>query len=275
MKMSKSRRLTECAMMIALATGLSLFKLIDLPAGGSVTAASMLPLVLLAYRHGTRYGLLCGLTHGVLQQLLGLNTLTYATTWQSVIAIILLDYLIAFAVIGFAGVVRKASLPQGTAVSLGALIASVLRYLCHVLSGATVWAGLSIPTEAALVYSLSYNATYMIPETILLICAAAYIGTALDFSSPTLRPLARDAARQDRRTVYGYYVCASVAVAATVALTLLVFPHLQAEGGEFDLSGLCNVPPVATAIAAAALVLAGVGACVLRVFSCKKNEKTV
>ena len=92
MRMSKSRRLTECAMMIALATGLSLFKLIDLPAGGSVTAASMLPLVLLAYRHGTRYGLLCGLTHGVLQQLLGLNTLSYATTWQSVIAIILLDY---------------------------------------------------------------------------------------------------------------------------------------------------------------------------------------
>lgn len=275
MKMSKSRRLTECAMMIALATGLSLFKLIELPAGGSVTAASMLPLVLLAYRHGTRYGLLCGLVHGVLQQLLGLNTLSYATTWQSVVAIVLLDYLIAFAVLGFGGVFRKAALRQSAAISLGALLGSLLRYLCHVVSGATVWAGLSIPTEAALVYSFSYNATFMIPETILLVCAAAYIGSALDFSSLSLRPLTGEVGRPDRRTVYGYYVCASVAVVATVALTLLVFPHLQAEGGEFDLSGWRNVPPIATAISAAALAAAGVGACVLRVFSCKKKKETV
>ena len=54
-------RLTESAVMIALATILSLFKLVDLPYGGSITLASMLPVLLIAYRYGTAWGLLTGL----------------------------------------------------------------------------------------------------------------------------------------------------------------------------------------------------------------------
>ena len=77
--LSNSRKLTEAAIMLAIGTVLSLIKLIDLPYGGSVTIASMLPVVIIAYRHGIKWGLMTGFVYGVIQQLLGLNTLSYAT----------------------------------------------------------------------------------------------------------------------------------------------------------------------------------------------------
>ena len=54
---SKITVLTECSIMTALATVLSIIKLAELPYGGSITVASMLPMVIIAYRHGTLVGL--------------------------------------------------------------------------------------------------------------------------------------------------------------------------------------------------------------------------
>ncbi|MBO4776807.1 MAG: energy-coupled thiamine transporter ThiT, partial [Lachnospiraceae bacterium] len=82
---STTRILAECALMLAVGIVLSLVKLIDLPYGGSVTVASMLPVILISYRHGVKYGLITGLAYGIIQQLLGLNTLSYVTTWISII----------------------------------------------------------------------------------------------------------------------------------------------------------------------------------------------
>ena len=78
----------------------------------------------------------------------------------------------------FKKIIRKQSL----SIVMGTLFASVIRYICHVISGATIWAGLSIPTKAATLYSLSYNATYMLPEAIILMLACYYLGNSLDFS---------------------------------------------------------------------------------------------
>lgn len=113
------RTLVECAIMVALATILSLIKLYDLPYGGSVTAASMLPILLIAYRHGVPAGLGAGLVYGVIQQLLGLNTLSYATSWQAVLAIIFLDYIIAFTVAGLGGIFRRKDTPATKRSDLG------------------------------------------------------------------------------------------------------------------------------------------------------------
>ena len=73
-------------------------------------------------------------------------------------AIILLDYIIAFIVLGLGGIFRKLFRSQGGALAAGTLLACLLRYVCHVISGCTVWAGLSIPSQDALLYSLAYNA---------------------------------------------------------------------------------------------------------------------
>ncbi|MBE6691356.1 MAG: hypothetical protein E7590_08805 [Ruminococcaceae bacterium] len=232
-----TKRLVESALMVAVATALSLFTVVQMPYGGSVTVASMLPIILIAYRHGLGWGLGAGAVYAVLQQLLGLSNLSYFTTWQSIVAIILLDYLLAFAVAGLGGVFRKVVKRQSVALVLGALLASVLRYTCHVISGATVWAGLSIPTEAALLYSFGYNATYMLPETIVLLLAAWYLGSVMDFrrESPT-----RMISEQGERSGTGL-LAAVMAVGAIVVATdaVLILPHLQnAESGAFDFSGL-------------------------------------
>ena len=83
--MTKNRTLplVECAIMIALATVLSMVKLAELPYGGSITIASMLPIAIIAYRRGMGWGLGSAFVYAVIQQLLGLNSLSYVTTWQS------------------------------------------------------------------------------------------------------------------------------------------------------------------------------------------------
>ena len=234
----RTRRLVEAALLVALATALSVLKVAELPYGGSITLASMLPIVLLAYRNGMLWGLGGGLCHAVLQQLLGLNNLSYFTTWQSIVAIIVLDYVLAFTVVGLGGIFRRTMKDQALSLACGSLLVCVLRYACHVISGATVWAGLSIPSAAALSYSFIYNATYMIPEAIVLVAVVYYLGTLLDFRKDQPVRLVRDHSAPAEVNMLGVIagLFALIGVAVDVAL---IFPQLQnAESGEFDVTGL-------------------------------------
>lgn len=233
-------RLVESALLLAVATVLSMVKLIDLPYGGSVTACSALPVLLIGYRHGTRYGLFSGVVYALIQLLLGLNTLSYCTTPLAAVAVILLDYVLAFVVLGLGGVFRREGHSQGQALVAAALLVCVLRYAFHVISGCTVWAGLSIPTEAALLYSLAYNATYMLPETLVTALGAWYLSGALDIGSERL-------GRVSTATVSGKeYVCSLIAkgafAVAAIVDFVLIFRHLQdAETGDFVITGLAQV----------------------------------
>lgn len=235
---TKTRKLAEAAVMLALAIVLSMLKLLDLPYGGSITVACMLPVIIIAYRHGIGFGLLTGLVFGISQQLLGLSTLSYVTTWQSILAVILLDYIIAFAVTGFGGVFRK--LPsQATGLVLGVLLVGILRFICHVISGATVWAGLSIPTNAALIYSIGYNATYMVPETIVTAIAAFYIGSILDFRTASIKHIGHE--KQNKIPVLAW-IAGLLIVAALVFDVVMIFMHLQnGDTGDFYGAGLAEV----------------------------------
>ncbi len=232
----QTKKLTESAVMLALATVLSILPLAQLPYGGSITVASMLPIVLISYRHGLLWGTGTGLVFGIIQQLLGLSNLSYFSTWQSVVAIILLDYLVAFAAAGLGGAFRRLPILQHNALLLGSLLAAVVRYACHVISGATVWAGLSIPTEAALAYSLAYNATYMVPEAIVLALVAYYLGSMLDFKKEeiTRLPVVRTSSRGANLLAAG---AGLIGVAALVFDTVMIFAHMQdAETGEFNIA---------------------------------------
>ncbi len=254
MKQNKTRTLVECAILIAIATVLSLFKLLDLPYGGSITLASMLPMILLAYRHGLVWGLGSGLVYGAIQQLTGLNTLSWVTTWQSVLAVILLDYVVAFAGTGFGGLFRKRVKSQPAALVLGSLAACVFRYVCHVISGCTVWAGLSIPTGAALLYSFGYNATYMIPETIVTVAMAYYLGSLLDFRKA--QPTRVEKPQTFGKPVFGW-LAGLFAAGGLIYDAVAVFSKLQnAETGDFMITGLSQVAwiPVVAVTVGCALV---------------------
>ena len=257
MEHTKTRKLVESAIMIALATVLSLLKLADLPYGGSVTLASMLPIALIAYRNGLGWGLGSGLAYGVLQQLLGLKTLTYVTGAGSVIAVILLDYIIAFTVMGLAGIFRRTPMPQAASLTVGVVFSCVLRYICHVISGATVWAGLSIPTTAVLAYSLAYNATYMIPETIVIALAAFYIASLIDFREVRIRRMTRE-----KFGVGGYLLLAGslLMLAGAIYDIVALFSHMQdPDSGTFNITliGTSGIwLPVVIVTAAVVLVFA-------------------
>lgn len=232
-------RLTESAMMLAVATVLSFVKLVDLPAGGSITLASMLPILLIAYRYGTAWGILCGFVHGAIQLALGSSALSYVTGWISAVAVIVLDYAVAFAVIGLGGAFRRMS-SQRSAVLLGAVLVSVLRYACHVISGATVWAGLSIPSADALSYSFIYNATYMLPEMLILAVVAYYVTSSLDFASPRLSPVKRESASPVSRVLNA--LSGAILAGAGIFDIAAVFSKLQnPDSGEFDVTAITAV----------------------------------
>jgi thiamine transporter len=183
--------MAESAVMLALATALSIFSF-ELPFGGSITPLSMLPIVLIAYRYRIGWGLGVGAAHGLIQMILGAKNLSYGTSAIAVIAIILFDYIIAFAVLGLAGGFReKFKNNQSLELAAGTALGCVLRYICHVLTGVTIWGVWAPEGQSVLYYSLTYNATYMVPETLSVVLVAFILALILDFRTPTVGPLKR------------------------------------------------------------------------------------
>lgn len=194
----KTKRLALSGILIAMATVLSFVKVFEWPFGGSITAASMLPLAMLSYTYGVKWGLAVGFVHGVIQAVTG-ATMTSAFAGQSagaVVAICLIDYLIAFSVIGLAGMLKGKFKSHTVAFALGTAIAVFMRYICHVVSGYIFFKSYAdwffgevmvndfsamlmekcSPNLLGLIYSLIYNAAYMVPELIITaVCAALVI----------------------------------------------------------------------------------------------------
>lgn len=257
-------KLTESAMMIALATLLSMAKLLEMPYGGSVTMASMLPLVIVAYRYGTKWGLLTGFAFGAVQFALGTKNIGYlpVKNFASVATLIIADYLLAFAVLGFGGIFRKPCKNQATALIFGSVLVAILRYVCHVISGWTVWAQFDL-TKAGLLYSLSYNATYMLPEMLILVVAALFLGNALDFRGEGLHPMPR--AEQSMASSALMMTALSLFTFALCFDTIQVFSKLQdAESGVFLSDGLKDVNWLLVGIITAVCAAAGIALLAVR-----------
>ena len=225
----------ECAIMIALAAVLSFVKILELPYGGSVTAFSIVPIVIISYRHGVKWGFV----FSIIQLIQGASNLSYATSFLAAVTIILFDYVIAFTVIGLAGFLRnKVSNPSAAAVT-GTVGVCALRYICHVISGCTVWAGVSIPSTDGLLYSLSYNATYMIPETIINAAAVFWLFGCLNFRSEKIS-VAKKIEKNLTETVSASISILSLMVAVIID-AVAVFASLQnPDSGVLDFSLISN-----------------------------------
>ncbi len=194
----KTKRLALSGILIAMATVLSFIKVFEWPFGGSITAASMLPLAMLGYTYGVKWGLAVGLVHGVIQAVTG-ATMSSAFAGQTpgaVAAICLIDYFIAFSVIGLSGLFKGRVRNHTVAFALGTAFAVFLRYICHVASGyifyksyadwffgevmANNFSAMLVekcsPNLLGLIYSLIYNAAYMMPELVITtLCAVLLI----------------------------------------------------------------------------------------------------
>ncbi len=227
----KTLRLTESAIMLALGFILSLLKIIDMPFGGSVTVFGMLPVIIIAYRYGTAWGLLVGFTASLLQMLSGLKNLTYGTSAGAVIAIIMLDYVVAFTAMGLGGLFKGKVKDKGTGIALGALTACLVRYICHTAVGCTVWAGVSIPTSDGLLYSMVYNAAYMIPETVITVAGAYFAGKIFTLSEQQIKPVPMKDGSAGRAAAM------LPAVMGLVISFVFIFAMVQTEEG-FDITAI-------------------------------------
>lgn len=264
MKNRKMLRLVESGLMLAVATALSMVKVLDLPYGGSITAFSALPILIVAYRHGPGQGLLTALAYALMQLVLGGGALSYATSPAAAAAIVVLDYLLAFTVLGFGGIFRKKVQSQGAALVLGAVATGAMRYALHVIAGCTVWAGLSIPTEAALVYSLAYNATYMVPETIVTALGAWYLSRAVDLRETTLAR-AKNAPVKPAAFAVGLTGAAALLGAAVWDVAEIFRPLQDPDSGDFIITNLALVSwPTVGIVTAVGVAVWGVCALIRR-----------
>lgn len=171
---SKVRILVECAILIAIGTVLAQIKIFRMPNGGAVTAVSMLPFILVSFRHGMRWGLLAGFANSLLQMLLGGFYAPPAGTLTALAGSILLDYILAFTLLGLADAFAK---PFGAknrlkGIVTGTFIVCFIRFICSFVSGFLIWGSLTTDGFAAVTFSLGYNASYMVPETVITVAAA-------------------------------------------------------------------------------------------------------
>ncbi len=206
--MKNTKKLALSAMLVALAAVLAALSMaipLQLPYGGSVTLASMLPIVLIGYMFGTKWGLAGAFVYAVVQMLLGWGTVSAfflpgesQMLWWKAVIVCLIDYIIAYTVLGFSGIFSDKIKKPAAALCIGSIFALILRYICHIISGAIffgTWAewfftdvmpGIGewvLPNfsgwSLAAVYSVVYNGLYMIPEIILTAVLAAILPKAM------------------------------------------------------------------------------------------------
>ena len=200
-KREKTQKLVVSAMMLAIATVLAFIcayiPFLNFPFGGGLTIASMLPIVLVSYMYGIKWGLFTGGVYALIQMLMGHGTivamfLPNEDAYQGVVRaliICVLDYIVAYTVLGLGGLFRNIIKKQSLALCLGVVVALSIRYAVHILSGAifygafaewfftdTVFAEMTFSKwimnnmtggALALIYSVIYNGCYMIPEIII------------------------------------------------------------------------------------------------------------
>ena len=196
---NKTKRITESAMLLAVAIVLELVSKMfipEMPFGGQITLVSMLPVVLISYRHGVKWGLVAGVAYALLEMAIGAKTVAAAfqpgyfgdgVMLLNAFIMCVLDYLVAFTCLGLGGCFRNRIENKGAALMCGSLVALGARYVAHIASGYILFSGWAEwfftqdgfpawganlvasmgPQALGLTYSIVYNGMYMIPEILI------------------------------------------------------------------------------------------------------------
>ena len=186
-KKDKIRRLVESALMLALSTILAELAVIKFPFGGSVTVFSQVPMVALSYRYGVKWGVFASLAMGVIQLMFGLENFSYVNGIDAYLILIFADYIIAFGALGLGGMFRNKIKNPAVSLALGGAVVSVIRFVCHFISGVTIWGDYSNGAKSVWQYSLEYNGGYMLPELIITVVGCAVIASLFDLSSKEIK----------------------------------------------------------------------------------------
>lgn len=174
--------------MVAFAFGLDMIPIPDFPQGGSLSLCAI-PIIYYALRRGGIAGMSAGVVFACLKMMIKFY-MPPAGTLAAAVICVLADYIFAFGLLGAAGFVYKAfaerkSTYKLVGAALSALVANFLRFVCHYISGVTIWESYA-GEEGAWIYSLVYNGGYMLPNAIISAVLTVMLCMALD--PKTLRP---------------------------------------------------------------------------------------
>ncbi len=164
-----TKSVTYAGISVALAFALSYVRILKMPMGGAITLASLLPIMLYSYIFGVKKGVVIGAIYGVLQAI--------QDPWILHPAQFLLDYPVAFAGIGLAGILRNTKLNPRLSFPLGALIGAAFRLLSSFLSGVFAFGSFAsyYDMTSPYLYSITYNATYVLPDAALAIAVGLFL----------------------------------------------------------------------------------------------------
>ncbi len=166
-------KICECAILVAFAAAISFIEIKIGVLGGSIDFV-MIPLFILCYRHGIKYGLISCFAFGLLYCLVG-GKFGYG------LPSVLLDYVLAYTALGVAGIFKR----RPAFLELSVLVGCFARYCVHFISGITLYAITTatevggIVTSNAIVYSLIYNTLYMLPNTVIAVVGMSLLRITL------------------------------------------------------------------------------------------------
>ncbi len=171
----RTKVLCESAILLAVSIVLSFFSISPGAFGGSITPASMLPVLIVGIRHGYKWGLGTAFIFSLFQLVTGISYFSYVKGFGPYLICLMFDFIIPFTILGlsaFASTRRKNQEPKlnipRVILTCGALM--LLRFGCHFISGVTIWRGYA-GEQNPFVYSLVYNVVYMLPEVLIALAA--------------------------------------------------------------------------------------------------------
>ena len=175
-----TKTLCECAILLAMSIALSFFAINPGGFGGSITPASMLPVLFVGLRHGHKWGFGTAFVYSVFQLLTGLSYFSYIKGFGPYMICIFFDFILAFTLLGVTAFAKpKADKNGEKKVNLikifsFILIAMLARFMCHFISGVTIWRSYDVYNNPWL-YSLVYNVAYMLPEMLITLAVSAVL----------------------------------------------------------------------------------------------------
>ncbi len=179
MRNSKITVLSECAVMIALAFALSCAPLpwFKLPFGGSVTIASMLPIMLIGIKYGPIVGVGTAFVYSITQAIQALvegNVFPYCQTGATIVICVLFDYIFPYTVIGLAGIFKKFGTFKNPelGIYIGMFSVVFIRFLSHFITGVAIWKQWAPEGMGKYLYSLIYNGSFLSLDFIICLTVA-------------------------------------------------------------------------------------------------------
>lgn len=176
---AKTRVLTESAILVALS--IAIFTVSDLLPwpfvyGGSFSLFGQVPIIIVSYRHGIKNGLAASTVLAIFEMIVGYRNFTHVAGIAAYLIVAFADYIVAFGCLGLGGMFRGKLGKQSAELVLGGTAVCVIRFICHFISGVTIWKGYCPEGMAIATYSFFYNGSYMAIELVLTVIGLLAVG---------------------------------------------------------------------------------------------------